>query len=92
MRESRERFALSLLIAVATLAVPAESRAQSPRTGSRSSRQRVPPVTALTAWRFAAASNYPVIPPDFTACTFSTREPRRTGVGARAGRCARSAV
>jgi hypothetical protein len=29
----------------------------------------------------AAASNYPVIPPDFTECTFSTREPIADWVG-----------
>jgi len=76
MRESRGRFALSLLIAVATLTVPAESRAQTARTG------REVYETACAACHgidgrggSAAAADYPLVPPDFTDCNFATREP-----------------
>jgi hypothetical protein len=76
MRESRERFALSLLIAVAALAIPAESRAQTARTGRELYEAACAACHGIDGRGGpAAAADYPLVPPDFTDCNFATREP-----------------
>jgi hypothetical protein len=78
------RWAHGLAVALTAIFVVCGSdvRAQSPRTGQQVFEAACAACHGVDGTGSgAAASNYPIIPPDFTACTFSTREPMADWIG-----------
>jgi hypothetical protein len=78
----RSAHRLAVLLTAIFVMCESDVRAQSARTGQQVFEAACAACHGVDGTgSAAAAADYPVIPPDFTACTFSTREPMADWIG-----------